>query len=355
VVVREEKLSAVLSEFARTMVTDFAVQRILDRLVERIVEILPVTSAGVTLIDSGLAPRYVAASNPAALRFEKLQTANRQGPCVLAYQSGKAVEVPRLQSDTRFPQFSPEGVKNGLAAVFAFPLNHGDGRLGALDLYRDTEGDLDPGDMIAAQTLADVTAAYLINAQAREEEQAATARFQESSLHDPLTGLPNRKLFDERLEHAALRARRQHTSAAILFADLDHFKRVNDTYGHQAGDDLLVAVAQRLTDLMRPGDTLARVSGDEFVFLCEELSGSDDAQLLAARIGSAFESPFALDAADITITASVGIAYAGPGENVSAELMSNADTAMYQVKHNGGGAHVLIDARTDALRAETRR
>jgi len=250
VVVREEKLSAVLSEFARTMVTDFQVQGILDRLVERIVDVLPVTSAGVTLIDPGRAPRFVAASNTLALRFEKVQTASRQGPCVLAYNSGEAVSVPRLGSDGRFPEFAAAGVDGGLAAVFAFPLKHGDGRLGALDLYRDVEGDLDEEDMIAAQTLADVTASYLINAQARQDEKTTTAHFAALALHDVLTGLPNRLLLDQRLEHAARRARRGHASSAVLFADLDEFKAVNDTYGHRVGDELLVAVARRVTACM---------------------------------------------------------------------------------------------------------
>src|SRR3954452_22300765 len=218
--VREEKLSAVLSEFARTMVTDFPVQRILDRLVERIVEVLPVTSAGVTLIEPGHAPRFVAASDPAALHFENLQTASRQGPCVLAYHSGEAVAVPRLRSDGRFPQVSAAAVDSNLAAVFAFPLNQGAGRLGALDLYRDTEGELDEENMVAAQTLADVTASYLINAQAREDDKTASTHFETLALHDILTGLPNRMLLDQRLEHAAQRARRGHPDVVVLFSDL---------------------------------------------------------------------------------------------------------------------------------------
>jgi diguanylate cyclase (GGDEF)-like protein len=334
-VVHEKKLSAVLSEFARTMVTDFPVQDILDRLVERIVQVLPVTSAGVTLIEPGLAPRYIAASDPIALEFEKLQTATRQGPCVLAYHSGEAVSVPHLSTDKRFPAFSHAAADSGLVAVFTFPLNHGAGRLGALDLYRDSVGELDPDDMVAAQTLADVTAAYLINAQAREDDHLAAARFEASALHDPLTGLPNRTLFDERLEHAAQRATRGHTSAAVLFADLDRFKAVNDTYGHQAGDQVLVAVADRLSGLLRPGDTLARVSGDEFVFLCEDLTHARDAEILANRIRSAFLAPFGIDAGELTVTASVGVAFAGPGEDISGHLVVKADTAMYQAKRDG--------------------
>jgi diguanylate cyclase (GGDEF)-like protein len=319
------------------MVTDFRVQEILDRLVERIVDVLPITSAGVTLIEPGRPPRFVAASNAAALEFEKLQTASRQGPCVLAYHSGEAVSVPSLSADTRFPQFSEAAVAGGLAAVFTFPLNHGSGRLGALDLYRDTVGELDEDDMVAAQTLADVTAAYLINAQAREEDQAASAHFESRALHDALTGLPNRALLDQRLEHAALRARREHTSAAVIFVDLDGFKAVNDSHGHQTGDDLLVAVSYRLGRLMRPGDTLARLSGDEFVVVCEELAHVADADSVALRIRTAFAEPFELGEVTISITASVGIAFAGPGEEVSARMVAEADAAMYKAKSERKG------------------
>jgi diguanylate cyclase (GGDEF)-like protein len=343
--VREEKLSSVLSEFARTMVTEFPIQKILDHLVERIVEILPVTAAGVTLIDPGVPPHFLAASNAEALLFEKLQTEMGQGPCVMAYTSGEAVSVPDLRSDERFPQFSPAAVEGGLEAVFTFPLRHGDGRLGALDLYRDTPGELDEDDMVAAQTLADVAAAYLINAKSREAAREASEQFQDSSLHDSLTGLPNRVLFKQRLEHASKRARRGHTSAAIFFADLDRFKAVNDTYGHDIGDQLLVEVAARLSNLVRPGDTLARLSGDEFVFLCVEMSGVANAWDLADRIAGAFTQPFVVDGATITMTASVGVAFAGPGEEISAKLVADADVAMYQAKRAGGASHRILDLR----------
>ncbi len=346
-VVNEDKLSSVLSEFAGTLITDFPIQGILDHLVERIVEVLPVTSTGVTLISPGMAPRYIAASDEAALRFEKLQTEIGQGPCLVAYESGEAVSIPDLDADDRFPVFAPAARAAGLAAVFTFPLRHGEGRLGALDLYRDTPGDLDPHDMGAAQTLADVAAAYLLNAQAREEAHATSEGFHHSALHDPLTGLANRLLLQERLEHAAERRKRSHNSAAILFADLDRFKQVNDSYGHPVGDELLVAVAHRLSNLVRSGDTLARFSGDEFVFLCEDLHSMADAEILAKRVDEAFAQPFELHASGLklTISASVGIAFAGPGEAFSNELVVKADMAMYQVKRNGGAGHQLIDMR----------
>ena len=119
--------------------------------------------------------------------------------------------------------------------------------------------------MIAAQTLADVAAAYLINAQARADLQDASDQSREAALHDPLTGLPNRVLLLERLEHAFLRSRRSGQGLGGVLRRSRRFKAVNDTYGHQAGDELLVAVAERLTAVLRPGDTLARLSGDEFV------------------------------------------------------------------------------------------
>jgi PAS domain S-box-containing protein len=133
----------------------------LDHLIGRIVEVLPVTSAGITLISPGHPPRYIAASDDAALRYEKLQTDLREGPCLLAYDSGDAVAIPDVRLDERFPLFCPAALEDGLGAVFAFPLRHGDGRLGALDVYLDSPGTFDYEDMAAAQSLADVVAACL--------------------------------------------------------------------------------------------------------------------------------------------------------------------------------------------------
>ena len=141
--------------------------------------------------------------------------------------------------------------------------------------------------MAAAQTLADVAAAYLINAQARADLQDVLGPAREAALHDALTGLPNRALMLERLEHASRRGRRSRKTSAVFFLDLDRFKAVNDTYGHHVGDELLVAVAERLTAVLRPGDTLARLSGDEFVILCEDLDDPAQADAIAVRFDAA--------------------------------------------------------------------
>jgi diguanylate cyclase (GGDEF)-like protein len=340
-----EDLADVLSEFARTMATDFPIQGILDHLVGQIVAIMPITAAGVTLISPGLSPRYVAASDASALRFEQLQTELAEGPCLAAYHAGQAISVSDLTDDEMFPSFSPQALAAGLAAVFTFPLHHGEQRLGALDLYRDVPGSLSPESMKTAQTLADVAAAYLLNAQARADLQDSSDRSREAALHDALTGLPNRRLILERLEHAFLRGRRTNKTSALFFIDLDRFKEVNDAYGHGVGDELLVAVARRLAGVLRPGDTLARLYGDEFVILCEDLDDPTQADAIGGRADDALIAPFRLSDAEVTITASIGIAFTGRRGDSPEQLLHDADSAMYRAKRRNIRTRHLVDLR----------
>jgi diguanylate cyclase (GGDEF)-like protein len=351
----EQQLSDVLSEFARTLVTDFPIQAILDHLVVRIVDVLPITAAGVTLIsaEADSEPHYLAASDESALLFEQLQTELGEGPCVEAFQTGTAVTVADLRDESRFPEFTRRALAAGLLAVFTFPLRNGDAPLGVLDLYRDEPGPLDARTMGAAQTLADVASAYLLNAKARADLRSSTDQARKQALHDALTGLPNRTLLLQRLEHAGLRGRRSDKVAALLFVDLDQFKLVNDLHGHGVGDQLLIAVAQRLTAVLRPGDTLARMSGDEFVIFCEDLDSGAQVEMIAARLAAAVAAPFDLSGTEVDVTASVGIAFSSgqPAE----QLINDADTAMYQAKRKGGGRHQVIDvlAREESIRRAT--
>ncbi len=346
-----EDLSDVLSEFARTMLTDFPIQSILDHLVTRIVDVLPVTAAGVTLISPGADPRYIAASNGAALRFERLQTELGDGPCVAAYHTGVAVMAPDLASETRFAGFTPLAVEAGLAAVFAFPLRHEDAQLGALDLYRDVAGPLSDGSVRAAQTLADVAAAYLLNAQARSDLVASSTQSREAALHDPLTGLPNRVLMLERIEHAFLREQRSRKTSAVIFLDIDAFKEINDTHGHKVGDELLIATAERLSSVLRPGDTLSRLSGDEFVLLCEELDHHREADAVVARIATAMAMPFVLGDAEVAVSVSLGIAFSRGGHQQPAALLHAADLEMYRSKRTRSEIVRTIDPQ-DLLAAD---
>ena len=180
----KDQLSEVLSEFARTMVTDFPIQAILDHLVERIVEIMPITAAGVTLISPGVEPRYIAASNDAALQYEKLQTELGEGPCLAAYDTGKRFRCPTCGTKTGSRCSSP-GRRGRPGRGVHLPAPSWCQPIGALDLYRDTPGELDADAMAAAQTLADVATAYLVNAQARADLLDASDRSREAPSTTP--------------------------------------------------------------------------------------------------------------------------------------------------------------------------
>jgi diguanylate cyclase (GGDEF)-like protein/PAS domain S-box-containing protein len=165
------------------------------------------------------------------------------------------------------------------------------------------------------------------------ERKTLEERLQHQALHDSLTDLPNRQLFVDRLGQAVRRTRRrQKRRSAVLFMDLDNFKVINDSLGHELGDELLVAVAARLRGLMRPEDTLARLGGDEFTILIEDIQSPEDAVRLAARIVEALREPFVIDTRELFVRASIGIALSDARTKSSEELLRDADTAMYRAK-----------------------
>ena len=164
------------------------------------------------------------------------------------------------------------------------------------------------------------------------------------ALHDPLTRLANRTLCRDRLEHALAHAARSDTSAAVLYVDVDDFKRVNDLYGHGAGDAVLISLAKRLAATVRPADTVARLGGDEFVVVCEDVD-ERVALGLGWRIAAAMHEPVDVAGSQHRLTASVGVAL-GDGEGTSADnLVSNADAAAYRAKSAGRGRVEMYDER----------
>lgn len=175
----------------------------------------------------------------------------------------------------------------------------------------------------------------------------AQQRLHYLATHDPLTGLANRVLLADRLDHALSR-RSRHGDIAVLAMDLDRFKIVNDTLGHAAGDHLLRVVSQRLSATLRPEDTVARIGGDEFVVLLEDLDDPAEATAVAERIAVALSEPVQLSAAEATVAVSVGIALAGTGDT-SQSLLRNADMAMYQAKENGRSRCERYDERMHDL------
>jgi diguanylate cyclase (GGDEF)-like protein/PAS domain S-box-containing protein len=155
------------------------------------------------------------------------------------------------------------------------------------------------------------------------------------AFHDGLTGLANRTLIRDRMQHALARARRTDGFVAVIYVDLDDFKEVNDRLGHAAGDQLLQAVASRLQPLLRPGDTFGRLGGDEFVVVSDRVPNERAAIGIAERLEAALQEPFEFDAARIEVTASIGVAL-GDADTDADRLLANADRAMYAVKARGG-------------------
>ena len=179
-------------------------------------------------------------------------------------------------------------------------------------------------------------------ARAHARAQAMTRELRESeermrhmAQHDPLTQLPNRALFSDRLRAALARARRDRGSAGLMFVDLDHFKDVNDACGHAVGDQLLVAASARMRDCLRESDTLARIGGDEFVVLLPHIDDRTDAELVAGRIRAALAQPFAIDGRELSISASIGIGIFPEHGADDVSLMKSADDAMYRAKDIG--------------------
>jgi diguanylate cyclase (GGDEF)-like protein len=218
------------------------------------------------------------------------------------------------------------------------PMISGDQHAGRLAARRTQP--LSAEDRAFLQSVANVLAGVVQREQAQNE-------MRRRAVHDPLTGLPNRILLLDRLEHALTRAQRNPAPVGVMFIDLDGFKRVNDDLGHRAGDELLRAVAERLRKVLRRQDTLARLSGDEFVVLCEKLSMSD-ATLIAERIVQAMHRAFRLPGGEARVTASVGVALSDAHGGDPGQLLYQADAAMYHAKDSGGAAYEVFDEKLGA-------
>ena len=164
------------------------------------------------------------------------------------------------------------------------------------------------------------------------------------ALHDPVTGLANRVALMDRLSQSLAALERQPGRLAVLYVDLDHFKQINDSFGHDAGDQVLAEVGRRLSLLSRRADTVARLGGDEFVVLCGALSGDDDVGLIADRIVQGIRAPYIEDGCDLSLTCSVGIVITSDPLAEPEQLIRNADEAMYEVKETGRNRYRVYDS-----------
>jgi diguanylate cyclase (GGDEF)-like protein/PAS domain S-box-containing protein len=187
-------------------------------------------------------------------------------------------------------------------------------------------------------------AGIVLNSHDATDRKLAEERLIHDALHDELTGLPNRALFMDRLKHSMERSRREPAQLTIvLFMDIDRFKIVNDSLGHLVGDELLVKITSSLSAALRPGDTIARVGGDEFAILLDGAKDAADAEQIAARIHDHLSTPLTLQGHEVFLTASIGIAVLTPEYERPEDLLRDADTAMYRAKSMGPAGHVMFN------------
>ncbi|HWS45691.1 MAG TPA: EAL domain-containing protein [Acidimicrobiia bacterium] len=268
------------------------------------------------------------------------------GSCGAAALRREPVYVADATTDPLWASHHGVALEHGIRSAWSTPITGSDGGavLGTLAVYANHRGEPDAEHRRIFSLIARLASIAI-------ERKAFEERLAHESMHDPLTGLPNRVLFLDRLSLAVARGNRTRAGVAVLFLDLDRFKNVNDSLGHDAGDELLVGVAHRLESMLRPGDTVARFGGDEFTILCEDLpheSARERAIEIAQRLLASIERPFVVRNAETFVGISIGIALSSTGTETADELLRDADAAMYHAKDAGRGRAEVFD---DTMRA----
>jgi diguanylate cyclase (GGDEF)-like protein len=250
---------------------------------------------------------------------------------------GETANIGQFTWVSDFEPIDAEDAWHPQDALFA-PLIATDGsRLGILSVDLPHDGRLPgPATRSALEAFAVSAALALEHSSLRVRAEASEQRYRNLASHDQLTGLGNRSMLVDRLSHAVAVRPENRALMAVVFADLDRFKHINDAYSHQAGDHVLQTVAHRIEALVRPHDTLVRWGGDEFLILLEHLPDDGVALDVARRITAAVAEPVDYLGDTLRVTASIGVAFGRATDRLSTdELVSRADAAMYDVKHNG--------------------
>jgi diguanylate cyclase (GGDEF)-like protein/PAS domain S-box-containing protein len=256
-------------------------------------------------------------------------------------RTGRPVIVGDLATDTRC---SPARalLELGVASSLGVPIGGRDGPFGVLEVHAREEGAFSHDDVGFLSGVADLIAAAV-------ERHRAEQAMRHEALHDPLTRLPNRTLAFDRIAQALARRRREGIDVVVFVLDVDRFKMINDSYGHAAGDELLLAVAQRLTGAVRPSDTVARLGGDEFVVICLGPDAASQAAEVAERLCQAVKPPLVLESGEHSVSVSIGITVSAGADDHPGSLLHDADVAMYRAKEGGRGRYELFD---EAMRTE---
>ena len=331
---RVERIAADQAGILELVARGAAIDGVLTDIVEMVEHWIPDSVAAITVVDDTEGIVYVAAAPNLP---EDARAAIGGFPsAAIDTLYPEDVIVTDVKVNPQHPVTGEVLLSHGFTSWWAGAINEAEGgtRLGAVVVLRRDDAQPTPSERTLLASAGNLAAIAI----ARDRTQTLLAH---QATHDTLTGLPNRQLALDRLRRIELRPRRGGPLTAVLFLDIDRFKVLNDSVGHEAGDRLLVEMGQRLRDAMRPGDLITRFGGDEFVMVCEQIGTEIDAYALANRMLEVVQAPFAIDGTDIVVTASIGIAMTGH-ESPEA-LLRDADAAMYLAKERGRARVEVFD------------
>jgi diguanylate cyclase (GGDEF)-like protein len=351
-----ERLKTIAALHREVEQAEFDVDEVVDWILDRARTLFGASGAAVGVIEGeDIVYRFASGSARPGIRTPIGKSLS--GICV---RTGEAMHCDDSEQDPRVDIKACRAA--GLRSMIIVPLRHRGRIVGVLNLLSPEPNAFSPSDVYTVELIGGgISAAYGHAADLAakrallDELQAAVAALKESeaklayqALHDPLTGLPNRTLFMDRLQVALAQSPRRRARVAVLYLDLDRFKEVNDRLGHDAGDALLIEVARRLSCCLRTGDTAARLGGDEFTVVCDGLRGLEDAVAVAERITAALAVPVTVPGGELRPTVSIGIALNRGREDTPDTMLKRADTALYRAKAAGRACYRLDDAEADA-------
>ncbi|MEW6338641.1 MAG: putative bifunctional diguanylate cyclase/phosphodiesterase [Acidobacteriota bacterium] len=341
---RVHELSGLLAA-TRAMNLVLDLREVLDTILRSSLELLDGKDGSIMLARGGEELRTVAAAGASPARGARQMFGEGIAGRVAALREPLLI-TGRIPNEQRSTPYVLAGEPP--ASSMSVPLLHRGTLLGVLNVNARPGKAYTEYDLRALSLFGEHAAAAIANAQLHEEQRLLASQNLYQAMHDSLTSLPNRGLFLDRVEHALVRRRRAEHRVALLFLDLDDFKRVNDSLGHAAGDEVLVAFAERLRAHLRSGDTVARFGGDEFAVLVEDVVAADDAHQTAERLTGAMEEPFAVGGHRVWLRASVGIAVEPDAGRTAEDLLRAADSALQAAKLGGKGRIVAFEPRIHA-------
>ncbi len=328
---------SVLNAIARQVASGMSTDETIAAAVEQLAAAFPGLRAAYSVIDETAKMTIVKTAQPDGVPSLEGLSADLS-PVTNGLEVLRNLDVLAIPDVTDSPMVSAlakELEEIGTRAFLDVPVNHGGGLIGLLSFDSPQPRDWSEHEISTLKDVADYVSIVLKEARAQDERKAAEEAVRHLAYHDPLTGLPNRRMLNERFTEAIAQAGPSGAALGVVSLDLDRFKVVNDTIGHSVGDSLLKCVAERLTTLVRDGDTVARVGGDEFVLLIANTGRGFDIEAVAGRMLAALREPVSVAGHELFVTASLGLALYPRDGSDPETLLRNADLAMYSAKEMG--------------------